>query len=102
VIDILRASCSERLLREIISIRDDTHLAYVLLRLCYHAKATFLARNVYPEAAAEELRRIDALILAALAAIVQEPEATAPRAATCDGDGGNDWDDAVAHIRSAF
>jgi hypothetical protein len=90
------------LLREIVSIRDDTQLAYALLRLCYHAKATFLARNVYPAAAAaDELKRFDALVLAAVAAIMQEPDATVPRTAACDGAVANDWDDAVALISSA-
>lgn len=98
VASVLRSCPSDRLLREIVSIRDDTQLAYALLRLCYHAKATFLARNVHPEATGGELERFDALVIAALASITQEGAAvTSPGAA---GEP-SAWDAAVHLIRDA-
>ena len=51
----------------------DTQGALALLCMCYVTRATFLSRNARPEASDMPLRRFDATVKVALAAIMQEP-----------------------------
>jgi hypothetical protein len=87
---------ADTLLREIILIsREDTQLAYALLRLCYLTRFGFIQRNVGPDDLRDELRRLDATCLAALAAMMQEPDALELHC----GEGADDWTAALAFIR---
>ena len=72
---LLQTAESDRLVFEIAGCRD-TQLAFALLRMCYLTRATYLTRNVGPSDLIPALRRFDATVLGALAAIMQEPLAT--------------------------
>ncbi len=100
---LLRKPDADSLLREITGLRD-AQLAYTLLRVCYLPRATYLARNVAPAQVLGELRRHDALAVAALAAIIQEPT-EASGEAQAQGpvhSGTGDWSAVVDHVRSVF
>jgi hypothetical protein len=86
---LLLDSTGQRLLHELVSIHD-SQVAYALLRMCYGPRATYIMRNVGREALQRALERVDALSLGALAAILQEPAATA---VDCDlgDDSISDW-----------
>jgi hypothetical protein len=73
----LRSAGTDRLLAELPHMTD-SQVAYHLLRLCGPARATYLARNVGPAEAGEELRCFDALMLCGLAAVAQEPRLVPP------------------------
>ena len=88
---------ADALLASIAACRD-TQLALALLRLCYITKATFLARNVAPTVAAAVLHRFDAGVLAAFAAVIQEPVLGVTSSA--DGEVLSDWQRTIAHIRA--
>jgi hypothetical protein len=95
----LRSEGSDRLLSELVALsRRDTHLSYLLLRLCYLPLATFVMRTVGPTALREELLRFDMLTLGAMAGIMQEPEVVE------NGPGGaqrDSWQACVDFIRAA-
>ena len=68
----LQDPAADTLLRTVAGMRD-TQGAVTLLRMCYVTRATFLSRNTRPEASDVPLKRFDATVKAALAAIMQEP-----------------------------
>jgi len=103
--DVLRAPETELLVREIARSRD-THMAYTLLRVCLIPRASFLARNLGPTDLTDELQRFDAMTMAALAAVTQEPLAMeSGNVNTAEGEllahsPACDWDAAIATIRA--
>ena len=94
----LRDPSADRQLREIVLCRD-TQLSFTLLRMCYLTRGTFLARNVPPSASEGEFRRFDAITVAAVAGVAQEPSATTPSSVQDDGQP-DDWAAALAYIRA--
>lgn len=94
----LRDPSADRQLREIVLCRD-TQLSFTLLRLCYLTRGTFLARNVPPSASAAEFKRFDAITVAAVAGVAQEPSATTPSSVQEDGQP-DDWASTLAYIRA--
>lgn len=100
----LRAPGTDRLLSELARM-DDAQVAFTLLRLCVPSLATYLARNLPLALLGDELRRLDAAVLCALAAVLQEPPAhdvfvpEGARPLVPGSDGPSDWDVALAEVR---
>jgi Reverse transcriptase (RNA-dependent DNA polymerase) len=107
----LRAPGTDRLLAELTQM-EDAQAAFSILRLAVPARVGHVARNTAPALAHEELRRFDAITLAAVATLAQEPSAgLAQPAREGIGDGGrgsaagtaaappSPWAEAVAWIR---
>lgn len=77
----LESADADRLLRET-AMLDDPQAALALLRLCYHSRAVYLARNARPGVTAAGMQRFDGAVMLTLAAVMQEPDAFEQ-----DGDG---------------
>lgn len=94
----LQDPAADRLLRTAAGMRD-TQGALALLRMCYVSRATFLSRNARPEASDMPLRRFDAMVKVALAAIMQEPLAVSATGFD-EFDISDDFGACLSHIRS--
>ncbi|KAG5192424.1 hypothetical protein JKP88DRAFT_284378 [Tribonema minus] len=70
----LRAPGTDRLVAELVQM-EDVQAAFSILRLAVPARAGHVSRNTAPSLTHEELRRFDAITLAAVAALAQEPSA---------------------------
>ena len=65
-----------KLLDGIVGLHEvDTQVAFALLRMCVASRVTHLVRSVPPRQIRHTLRRLDALSMGALAAVMQEPSA---------------------------
>jgi hypothetical protein len=99
----LRSPATDKLLAEIARM-SDAQVGYALLRLCMPARATYLGRNIEPALLLDALRRFDATLIAALAALIQEPPAHAAVEHTAEhppapGAGEvSEWDAAMAAV----